>query len=287
VDHPLLYVGIEYDFRTTTMILIKTIGLCLALSIAAHASIDKHELDGLKVGALVVKDLNSKRILYTKDAEKRVSPASLTKVMTALLAIQSGKMNQAVTITREMTKVEPTIAGYKRGDIVLMSDLVKAAMIKSDNDAAKAIAIVVGGDEEHFVSLMNTRARQLGMRHTHFSNPCGYDGKDHYSSPNDLLKMTEYAIASPTFNAISKLNSHTYYAINKGKLKQFTAYTHNRLLNRYQYAVGVKTGFTNKAGACLIARAKKDGKDCLIVMMNSKVDRWKTAKQIFEQVLNG
>jgi len=264
----------------------KTIGICLAFSITTFANIDKQELDELKVGALLIKDLNTKHILYAKDAQKQVSPASLTKVMTAVLAIQSGKMNQAVTITREMTRVKPTIAGYRRGDVVLMSDLVKAAMIKSDNDAAKAIAIGVGGDEKHFVALMNDKARQIGMRNTHFSNPCGYDAKDHYSSPADLLKMTEYAIKNPTFNEISKLNSHTYYALNKGKLKQFTAYTHNRLLNRYQYAVGVKTGFTNKAGPCLIARAKKDGKDCLIVMMNSKVDRWKTAKLIFEQVLN-
>lgn len=264
----------------------KILGVSLTLCISAFGAIDKQELDELKVGALVIKDLNTKHVLYSKDAEKRVSPASLTKVMTAILAIQSGKMGQAVTITREMTKVEPTIAGYKRGDIVLMSDLVKAAMIKSDNDAAKAIAIFVAGDEERFVNLMNIKVRQLGMHHTHFSNPCGYDGKEQYSSPNDLLKMTEHAIKNPTFNAISKLNNHTYYALNKGKLKQFTAYTHNRLLNRYQYAVGVKTGFTNKAGACLIARAKKDGRDCLIVMMNAKVDRWKTAKNIFEQVLN-
>jgi D-alanyl-D-alanine carboxypeptidase (penicillin-binding protein 5/6) len=267
------------------MMIKKISGLCLVLSVSLFAGIDKDELDQLKIGALVVKDLNTKHVLYSKDGEKQVSPASLTKVMTVLLAIQSGKMNQTVTITREMTQVKPTIAGYKHGDVVLLSDLAKAAMIKSDNDAAKAIAISLGGDEKHFVAMMNTKARQIGMKNTHFSNPCGYDAKDHYSSPNDLLKMTEYAIKNPTFNAISKLNSHTYYALNKGKLKQFTAYTHNRLLNRYQYAVGVKTGFTNKAGPCLIARAKKDGKDCLIVMMNSKVDRWKTAKLIFEQVL--
>jgi len=167
-------------------------------------------------------------------------------------------MNHAITITKEMTKVEPTIAGYKRGDVVLMSDLVKAAMIKSDNDAAKAIAITVGGDEEHFIAMMNIKARQIGMNRTHFTNPCGYDGADHYSTPTDLLKMTEYAIKNSTFNTISKLNSHAYYVLNKDKLKLFKAYTHNRLLNRYQYAVGVKTGFTNKAGACLIARAKKE-----------------------------
>lgn len=260
-------------------------GWLLILSTSLMAGIDKQELDALKIDALIVKDLKARHVLYAKDAEKKVSPASLTKVMTALLAIQSGKMNQAVTITLEMTQVEPTIAGYRRGDVVLMSDLVKAAMIKSDNDAAKAIAITVGGDEEHFIAMMNAKARTIGMRNTHFNNPCGYDGQDHYSTPNDLLKMTEYAIKNPTFNAISKLNNHTYYVLNKNKLKEFTAYTHNRLLNRYQYAVGVKTGFTNKAGACLIARAKKDGKDCLIVMMNAKEDRWKTAKNIFEQVL--
>lgn len=262
----------------------KICGLSLLLSVSLFGAIDKHELDQLKVGALVVKDLNSRHVLYAKDAEKRVSPASLTKVMTALLAIQSGKMNQSVTITREMTKVEPTIAGYRRGDVILMSDLVKAAMIKSDNDAAKAIAIAVGGSEEQFVQMMNDYAHSIGMRHTHFTNPCGYDEKEHYSTPNDLLKMTEFAIRNQKFNAISRLNEHTYYSLNKHK--KFFAYTHNRLLNRYQYAVGVKTGYTSKAGPCLIARAKKDGKDCLIVMMNAKEDRWKTAKNIFEQVLN-
>ncbi len=258
-------------------------GLCLALSISLYANIDKNELDQLKIGALVVKDLNNKHVLYSKEGDKQVSPASLTKVMTALLAIQSGKMNHQITITREMTKVKPTIAGYKHGDVIILSDLVKAAMIKSDNDAAKAIAIAVGGSEENFVAQMNRYAQSIGMRHTHFSNPCGYDEKDHYSTPNDLMKMTEFAIRNSTFNAISRLNVYTYYSQNNHR--KFYAYTHNRLLNRYEYAVGVKTGFTNKAGACLIARAKKNGHDCLIVMMNSKVDRWKTAKSIFEKIL--
>jgi D-alanyl-D-alanine carboxypeptidase (penicillin-binding protein 5/6) len=261
----------------------KITGLCLALTLSLYANIDKNELDQLKMGALIIKDLNNKHVLYSKEGDKQVSPASLTKVMTALLAIQSGKMNHQITITKEMTKVNPTIAGYKRGDVIVLSDLVKAAMIKSDNDAAKAIAISVGGSEENFVAMMNRYAQSIGMRHTHFSNPCGYDEKDHYSTPNDLMKMTEFAIRNSTFNAISRLNVYTYYSQNNHR--QFCAYTHNRLLNRYQYAVGVKTGFTNKAGACLIARAKKDGKDCLIVMMNCKVDRWKTAKAIFEQVL--
>ncbi len=256
----------------------------IAASVYSHASINKSGLDSLKINALVVKDMKSKHVIYSKEGDRQVSPASLTKVLTAVLAIKSGKMNHRVTITREMTKVEPTIANYKRGDVILMSDLVKAMMIKSDNDAAKAIAISVGGTEENFIAMMNRYAYSIGMRNSHFSNPCGYDGSDHYTTPNDLLKLTEFAIRNSTFNAICALNEHTYYSQNTHK--KFYAYTHNRLLNRYEYAVGVKTGYTNKAGQCLIARAKKGNQDYVIVMMHSKEDRWKTAKNIFEQVLN-
>lgn len=264
----------------------KILGLSLALSLSLFGAINKHELDQLKIGALVVKDLNTKKILYSKYAEKQVSPASLTKVMTALLAIESGKMNTYVKITKPMLMVKPTIAGYKVNDVVQMSDLVKAAMIKSDNDAAKAIGIAMGeGDEKKFLVMMNNKAKRLGMTHTHFSNPCGFDAKDHYSSSNDLLKMAEYAIKNPIFNKISNQSSFSYNVLRNGQTTKFTAYTHNHLLRQYEYAVGVKTGYTNKAGACLIARAKKGGRDCLIVMMNSKVNRWNTAKAIFQKVI--
>ncbi len=181
-----------------------------------------------------------------------------------------------------MTNVEPTIAGYKTGDVIRLKDLVMAAMIKSDNDAAMAIAVAVGGSEEKFVKMMNAKAKEIGMKQTNFTNPCGYDIKKHYSTPRDLLKMTEYAIKNKQFNDISKMNQHTYFSMDKNK--KFIAYTHNRLLKSYEYAVGVKTGYTSKAGPCLIARAKKDGKDCLIVMMNAKDNRWKMAEKIFEQV---
>ncbi|MDP2851467.1 MAG: serine hydrolase [Sulfuricurvum sp.] len=257
--------------------------LLLGFSLTLNAQIDKNELNKLEVEALLVKDMTSKQILYSKEPFKEVQPASLTKVMTVMLAIEQGKLNRPVTITREMTKVEPTIAGYRRGDVIILEDLIKATMIKSDNDAAKAIAITIGGSEERFVEMMNAKARAIGMTHTSFTNPCGYDTKGHYSTPKDLLKMAEYAIKNRKFNEISKMNEHRYRALNKNR--EFYAYTHNRLLNRYQYAVGIKTGYTAKAGPCLIARAKKDGKDCVIVMMNAKGDRWKTAKNIFEQVL--
>ena len=259
--------------------------LFFAFSISLFAGIDEYELNKLNIDAMVVKELTTQNVLYAKEAHKSVKPASLTKVITALLAIEKGNLNSPVVITREMTRVEPTIAGYKKGDVILLGDLVKAAMIESDNDAAMAIAVAVGGNVENFVTMMNAKARQIGMTDTHFMNPCGYDHPEHYSTASDLLKMAEYAIANPVFDNLSKLNSHVYYSLDK-RHRKFVAYTHNRLLGKYEYAVGIKTGYTSKAGPCFIARAKKDGVDCVIVMLNSKENRWKTAKQIFEQVLN-
>ena len=148
----------------------KSIVLMLALSISLFGALNKYELDKLKIGALIVKDLNTKNILYSKYAKKKVRPASLTKIMTAILAIQHADMNKYVTITKAMIKVQPTIAGYKKGDAVLMADLVRAALIKSDNDAAKAIAISVGGgSEKRFIAMMNKKAKRLGLKDTHFT----------------------------------------------------------------------------------------------------------------------
>lgn len=252
------------------------------LTLSSHAEIDKNGLDKLNVEALLVKELTTGEIIYSKEALKEVKPASLTKIMTAILAIEQGDLSRPITITAEMIAVEPTKAGYKEGEIILLEDLVKAAMIKSDNDAAMAIAIAIGGNLDNFVEMMNLKAAQIGMSNTLFTNPCGFDIANHHSTPIDLLHLAEYAIQNTLFNDITRQNQHVYYALNTDR--KFVAKTHNYLLNRYEYAVGVKTGYTSKAGPCLIARAKKEGNDCLIVMLNSKENRWIVAQQIFEQV---
>ncbi|AFV97897.1 MULTISPECIES: serine hydrolase [unclassified Sulfuricurvum] len=256
--------------------------ICLLLTLSSHAEIDKNGLDKLNVEALLVKELTSGEVIYSKEALKEVKPASLTKIMTAMLAIEQGNLDRPVTITAEMIAVEPTKAGYKEGEVIRLEDLIKAAMIKSDNDAAMAIAISVGGDLNTFVQMMNLKAAQIGMDNTFFTNPCGFDIANHHSTPIDLLHLAEYAIQNSLFNDITRQNQHIYYSLNTNR--KFVAKTHNYLLNRYEYAVGVKTGYTSKAGPCLIARAKKEGNDCLIVMLNSKENRWSVAQQIFEQV---
>lgn len=256
--------------------------ICFFLAFSLNAQIKNDELDKLNVEALLVKDLNANAMVYSKEAYKEVKPASLTKIMTAMLAIEQGYLYRPVVITAEMIQVEPTKAGYKEGDIIILEDLIKAAMIESDNDAAMAIAIAVGGNTTKFVEMMNAKAQQIGMSNTLFTNPCGYDIGNHHSTPTDLLQLAEYAIKNPYFNDITRLNQHAYNEMLSGR--KFVAKTHNHLLNRYEYAVGVKTGYTSKAGPCLIARAKKEGKDCLIIMLNSKENRWTVARQIFEQV---
>ena len=247
-----------------------------------YAQIDSEKLEKLNVEALLVKDISSNRLIYEKEANKKIYPASLTKIMTSILAIEQGQLSRPVVITEEMLQVEPTKAGYKEGEIYFLDDLVKAALIHSDNDAAMAVAIAVGGTLENFIRMMNDKAVAIGMTNTLFTNPCGFDIGDHHSTPNDLLVLAEYSIKNSVFNAMTRLNQHSYYSLNT--FRQMAVKTHNKLLDEYEYAVGVKTGYTSKAGPCLIARAQKEGKDCLIVMLNSKENRWKIAKEIFEQV---
>ena len=233
--------------------------------------------------SIIVKDLNNKKLIFSKDENQILRPASLTKIMTAMLAIESGKMNSIVTITPEMKKVEPTVANFKVGEKFYLKDLVHAAMIKSANDAANAIAIYLGkGNKQVFVNMMNIKAKQLGMRNTNFTNPCGFDIGNHTSTAKDLLALTEYAIKNPLFNSIVKLNKYSFRAINTKKT--YVVYTSNKLLRTEPYIVGVKTGYTGKAGACLIARAKKGNKDVLMVMLNA-YNRWPNAKKALDSIV--
>ncbi|MBP9491705.1 MAG: D-alanyl-D-alanine carboxypeptidase [Sulfurospirillum sp.] len=249
--------------------------------------LDKETSERIKknVDAIIAKDMTSKQLIFSKDAHKVNQPASLTKIMTAILAIESGKMNDVVTITKPMIQVEPTKANLRVGEKFYLRDLVKAAMVMSANDAAMAIGVYLGdGDVDKFAGMMNQKAKKIGMKNTNFTNPCGFDIGNHYSTAQDLLAMSEYAIKNSAFNEMAKLKRHDFKSLNTKR--NYAAYTHNKLLNNYKYAVGIKTGFTQKAGPCLIARAQKDGRDVLVVMLNSE-QRWRDIRTIFDDVLPG
>lgn len=260
-------------------------GACIITSSLSAAYLDKETADRIRrnTDSIIAKDLSTKQLIFAKDEQKINQPASLTKIMTALLALESGRMNEVVTITREMIQVEPTKANLRVGEKFYLRDLVKAAMVMSANDAAMSIGVFLGdGDVDKFVVQMNKKAKAIGMKNTNFTNPCGFDIGHHYSTALDLLTMSEYAIKNNNFNEMAKLKRHDFRAINTKR--SYAAYTHNKLLNNYKYAVGIKTGYTQKAGPCLIARAKNGKKDILVVMLNSE-HRWNDIRTIFEDVL--
>lgn len=248
---------------------------------ADEAVFQKIEKD---LDSIIVKDLSKNRMIFKKNENKLIRPASLTKIMTCMLAIESGKMDSVVTITEPMTQVEPTKLGLVAGEKVKLRDLVHAALIKSANDAAYSIAYYLGnGDRERFIDMMNAKAKKLGMDHTHYANPAGFDAPNHKSSANDLMKLTEYAIKNKTFNAIVNLRSYSFYSLNNAK--RYSVLTSNKLQRQNKYIVGVKTGYTHGAGPCLIARAKKDNKDVLLVMLNAG-NRWANAQKALDEVVN-
>jgi D-alanyl-D-alanine carboxypeptidase (penicillin-binding protein 5/6) len=257
----------------------------LGLCSTAFAKTDLGSIESsIPVSSYIVKELGSSEILMSKNKDKRVEPASLTKILTSIIAIESGKLEEDVTITREATLVEPSKAGFRVGDKIKLIDLVKAAMVNSSNDAAFAIAIHISGSIEEFARVMNYKARLIGLQNSNFTNPAGFDkGKyaNHYSTAGDLLKLTEYAIKNRLFNEIAKLEQVTIVEQESGKV--YNLRTHNKLLDKYKYAIGIKTGYTNRAGKCLIARAQKDNKDVVLVMLKAKADRWSVAEDMFEK----
>ena len=235
------------------------------------------------VTSCILKETGSPNYLFAKDIDKPLSPASLTKIMTCFMAFESGRMDEDVVITKEATMVEPTKAGFKPGEKIKLRDLVKAAMVNSSNDAAFAIAIHLGGNVDSFVSAMNMRARAIGMTHTRFTNPAGFDtgvNAGNSTTARDLMILTEHAIRIPEFNEIARLNNAVF--TEQTTHKSYCLKTHNKLLDIYPYTVGIKTGFTNHAGRCLIARAVKDHKDLLMVMLNARANRWNIASNMFD-----
>jgi D-alanyl-D-alanine carboxypeptidase (penicillin-binding protein 5/6) len=254
------------------------VGLVFFVSVALWGS---EAIPLIEAKAFLFKEAHKKTIIASQNESDLIPPASLTKILTAIIAIESQKLNSIVTITHESTTVEPTKMGFKAGDKFRLIDLVKATMIESHNDAAMAIAIHLGGSVENFATMMNTKAQNIGMNNSHFTNPCGFDIKDHHTTANDLAVLTDYAIKNYVFNDIAKIEQTTVTEINSHATYQIA--THNKLLGHYPFAQGIKTGYTAKAGPCLIARARKGEKDYILILLNAKKSRWEMAQKVFDE----
>ena len=229
----------------------------------------------IKASALYLVELKSGRVLFEKDATRRLPPASLTKLMTALVAMESAALQQVVRVDRRAL-VHRSSLNLHADEQFLLRDLLTAMLVTSANDACEAIAWHVGGDADRFVTMMNERSRTLGLKNTHFTNACGFDAPDHYSTAADLAKLTEQALQVPAISMMVRTITRDIASVDGAR--QVLLRTTNELLLDPDVN-GVKTGYTSKAGRCLIASMFKDGHRLLLVGLNVR-DRWEQATSL-------
>jgi len=227
--------------------------------------------------AWLLMDARSGKVIMEHQADERMAPASLTKIMSALVILEHGHLDDEVTVSPKAARAHKTHLRLRTGQIFRLEDLLKAMLIMSANDACLAASEHVGGDEARFVDLMNAKAVALGLTNTHFSNACGFDAPEHYSTAEDLAKLSEIAMHHPVFKELVREEREIIMPINEHRA--YVLRTTNRLLGRIPGVQGVKTGFTSKAGRCLIAKVSQDGSDLLLVILNSK-RRWNTATSL-------
>ncbi len=230
----------------------------------------------------ILMDIDSNRILYEKNIDEVRSVASISKIMTAVIAIESGKLNDKVIIGEEINKAYGSGIYIKVGEELTLKDLLYGLMLRSGNDAAVAIAKYVGGTVDDFVKMMNEKAKKIGMRSTTFNNPSGLDqDKGNYSTARDMAILTAYAMKLDDYKTITgtkkytlTTNKNTYSWINK-----------NKLLSIYKYTTGGKTGFTEIAKRTLVSTASKDNTNLVVVTLNDGND-WQDHQNLFEYGFN-
>lgn len=242
----------------------------------------------------VLMDENSGEILYAKNANERLFPASTTKILTALIALNKGNINDTVHIGDEVTLREPdeSSAGLKPGQSLSLKVLLRAMLLPSGNDAARSVAVYVAKKEsnnpqmsskealDYFAQLMNQEANRLGAKHSHFVNPHGLHNPNHYSTAKDLALIAREARKNSEFREI--VSEEMYKDANH------TYYNRNELVNRgsqnyYQGANGIKTGFTDQAGYCLVSSASRNGKNLIAVVLHStNSDVWSDSTAMLE-----
>ena len=229
--------------------------------------------------AAILMDMDSGRVIYGKDVHYVQSVASISKIMTAIVAIENSDLNKEVTIGKEILKAYGSGIYVQIGERIKLEDLLYGLMLRSGNDAAIAISVAVAGDTDSFVKMMNDKAKNLGMKNTTFNNPSGLDEeKGNFSSAYDMALLMSYAMKNEEFRKITKTKDHTV-KINKNVYKW---HNKNKLLSTYKYTTGGKTGFTKIAKRTLVTSASKDGVNLTVVTINDG-DDFNDHKNLYEE----
>jgi D-alanyl-D-alanine carboxypeptidase (penicillin-binding protein 5/6) len=230
-----------------------------------------------KTGAssVIVINVSNGQVLYEKNPDQIRAPASTTKLLTGLIVAESGNLERPVTVAQVDTFAEPVKLNIKPGDIYQRIDLLRALLVKSPNDVARCLARDNAGSIEAFAEKMNQRAAALGATHSHFVNPNGLPDARQYSTARDLSTIARVAYANPTIRSIVCLPQLVFRFAN-GRTRELE--NTNQLLKRLPYCNGMKTGYTEAAGKCLIASGSRPGKDIIVVVLgDSHSGVWRDA----------
>lgn len=243
--------------------------------------------------------------MYEKNAYEKRYPASTTKIMTAILTLENCDLNDTATVSSTAIKLPPGYisAHLQAGEVLTINDLLHLLLIVSSNDAANVLAEHVAGSIDNFSTMMNEKAKEIGCLNTHFVNPNGVQNVNHYSTAYDLCLMANYAMKNETFRKLVAIPSYTVPATNKYEQREL--YNTNLLLQKenkdtktkniyyYEYAIGIKTGYTNQAKNCLVAAASKNGVEFISVVLGSSLnesdnnsERFAESKKILETAIN-
>ncbi len=217
--------------------------------------------------AWIVYDELTDTVLAERNADTPSPMASITKIMTVVVALENGNLDDPVLISEDAAAAGGQEIGLVAGETVSLGALVRAALIRSGNDAAAAIAEHIGGSIDGFVRMMNERATELGMDNTHFVNPHGLDATGHYSSPRDMLIVGRHGMSMPAFVEIARARMMVFPDSPNGV--QRSASNTNRILNTYEGSIGVKTGETPRAGLTYVGAAERHGRRVFAVVFNS------------------
>ncbi len=230
----------------------------------------------------VAYDRKSGKVIWGKNENKKSAMASTTKIMTSIILLENGDLTQTVTISAKAAGTGGSRLGLKKDDKITMKDLLYGLMLKSGNDAAVAIAEIVGGSVEGFAELMNAKAKELGLENTHYVTPHGLDDPEHYTTAYELAKLADYALKNETFAKV--VNTQNYTVTINGYPKEIS--NTNELLGYLNGVNGVKTGFTNNAGRCLVTSVNRDGFEIITVVLqaDTKDIRTKDSIKLIEYV---
>lgn len=239
-----------------------------------------HAAPAPRIGAkrAIVVDYDSGRIMFQKNAHEKCAVASTQKLLTALCVLDAGSIKNKVTVEKTDTYCEPTKLYISPGQVYTRHDLVKALVVKSGNDIARALARDVSGSQAGFASYMNKKARQMGMMNSNFVNPNGLPAKDQYSTAYDVAIMARNAYSRPTLRSFMS-NKGYYFEYSNGK-KAYLKNT-NRLLRSLPFCNGMKTGTTNAAGRCLVASGTLNGRTVIVVCLGATSQTiWKDSESL-------